>query len=271
MSEQDCLIGQGDGVPFKAVVVAGGSGARMKKTLPKQFWKFSGKTILEWSIDKFNESEKCDRIVIVLPEQWREKGKKVLSRYDFKKDVVFALGGARREDSVLSALECLENNDLVAIHDAARPFLSEKLLTRLYENAKKKGSAVPVITARDTVIYKKIKKKSPQTETIIQTLIQNVSYTVNRTKITYLDRNNLYMIQTPQFFNVGILTESIRKAKEAFSADSTFVPTDDSGMVKNAGFQVSYIRGSTDNLKLTYPKDLAFFRFFAESLAGKKK
>ncbi|MBF0546003.1 MAG: 2-C-methyl-D-erythritol 4-phosphate cytidylyltransferase [Candidatus Riflebacteria bacterium] len=207
----------------------------MKNPLPKQFWQLGNKMVIEWSLLKFCESTSCTNIVLVLPEIWMEEGKRRLSQTQLSGRVNFAIGGLKREDSVLSALNCVSENEMVAIHDGARPFVSSKLISKLFARAHNKGNAVPILQASDTIIYKKPKE------------------------VSYLNREKVFMIQTPQFFRAGTL----RKAIEFFK-ENDFSGTDDSGMVKRMGDRIFYVKGSRWNQKLTVPEDMIFFRSSAK-------
>jgi 2-C-methyl-D-erythritol 4-phosphate cytidylyltransferase len=143
------------------------------------------------------------------------------------------LGGQEEKDSVYNALKSIDadQNDLIVVHDAARPLLPQKILTNAILTASKKGNALVCIKARDTLVK--------------GTDIVN----------SYLDREEVYYVQTPQVFRYHDL---MRAMETAYVAD--FYATDESMLLKNLGMKINIVEGSLSNFKITAADDMVFLR-----------
>ena len=203
-----------------AVIVAAGKGTRFGGDIPKQFLKIRGKTILEHTMAKFQESDITDEITVVTSEDFLDYVKELSA--PFSKVTSVTLGGKERQDSVLKGIEA-SDGDVLLIHDGARPFVTQEVIERVAEAAWDKGSAVPVVNPKDSI----------------------------RTKEGNLNRNELFMIQTPQ----GFRREIIVKAYEKAMADG-FYGTDDGGIAEYAGYPVTMTEGDYANIKITTREDL---------------
>jgi len=209
-----------------AIIVAGGKGERTGKNIPKAFLEISGKPLLFYSIEKFKD---FSSLIIVLPKNhlkiWKDKLK--LKYPDINMEIV--PGGENRQTSVWNGIERIKGDEeIVLIHDVARPLLSKNLIKRVLTCAEKYGSCIPVIKSVDTL--KKIKNKK-----------------VEKT----LDRNEVFLVQTPQGFKTGIIKQAYEKAKK-----ENFIGTDDSMLVERMGLPVYCIEGERTNLKITYGEDI---------------
>jgi len=130
-----------------AIIVAGGRGTRLGAGVPKQLLDLGGRSMLQWSVDAFDEHPAVDEIVLVVPPDLEGfhvgHGEKALT---------IAPGGRRRQDSVASGFsESSPSADLVLVHDAARPFVRADLISRVIEGAQLYGAAIPARQASDTV------------------------------------------------------------------------------------------------------------------------
>ncbi len=223
------------------IIVAAGKGERTGENIPKAFLKIKGKPLLLYSIEKFKN---FSRVIVVLPKgyvkEWRKKLKVLYSEMSI--EVVY--GGKKRQDSVSNGLKKIESgNEIVLIHDAARPFVSEKLIMEIVEKTKKYGVCIPVIKIPDTI--KKIKGEK-----------------VEKT----LNRNEILAVQTPQGFKSSIIKEAYRKAKE-----KNYTGTDDSFLVEKIGIDVWCIEGERLNFKITYPEDIILSEAIVEYLKERKQ
>ncbi|MCD6221330.1 2-C-methyl-D-erythritol 4-phosphate cytidylyltransferase [bacterium] len=223
------------------IIVAAGKGKRTGKNIPKAFLKIKGKLLLFYSIEKFKN---FSRVIVVLPrgyvKEWREK-LKVLYPEIF---IEVVCGGEERQDSVWNALLKVEDdNEIVLIHDVARPFVSEKLIMEIVEKTEKYGACIPVMRIPDTM--KKIKGEK-----------------VEKT----LNRDEIFAVQTPQGFKAGIIKRAYRKAKE-----KDYKGTDDSFLVEKTGIDVWCIEGERLNFKITYPEDITLSEAIVEYLKEKKQ
>jgi 2-C-methyl-D-erythritol 4-phosphate cytidylyltransferase/2-C-methyl-D-erythritol 2,4-cyclodiphosphate synthase len=211
-----------------AIVVAGGDGRRMGGDLPKQFLPLGGRPLLDRTLSAIAASARVDGVVLALPPAFPEEGKG--SYRSVKKVLAVVDGGERRQDSVRNALAAVpEEAEVILVHDAVRPFVSEDLLDRCVELAREHGAVVPVVPVRDTV------KQWDREERTLRTR----------------DRSELMLAQTPQGFRAGILRDAYRKAQEEGRQG-----TDDASLVEGAGYPVIPVPGEEANIKITLPEDL---------------
>ncbi len=225
------------------VIVAGGSGRRMKSTLPKQFMLLDGVPVLARTIEAFTEALPGAPIVVVLPAAQIDFWRDYAARFDVKKHSL-AVGGQERFHSVLSGLKALlelgEGVEFVAVHDGVRPLVSRELIRRTLECAMLHGAAVPVIEATDS--YRRVTGSGSE----------------------IVDRRPLRLVQTPQIF----LTDYLRRAyKQPF--DSTF--TDDASVVERAGMSVTLCEGERSNMKITTRDDLTVAAALLETRREKEQ
>lgn len=219
-----------------AIIVAGGSGSRMKSEIPKQFIPVNGLPILMHSIKAFYNSSIKAKIILVLNSAYHVYWKSLCEDYNFKLPHLVISGGSQRFDSVKNALESITDPGLVAIHDAVRPVVTEELITRCFDVAEEKGTAIPVVPSRDSLRI----KKGCTTEAI--------------------DRDIILIVQTPQVFQSGILKAAY---KQSYQPDFT----DDASVVEKFGYAVQTVEGDFKNLKITYPEDLEMAALFLKNRA----
>lgn len=212
-----------------AIILAGGKGKRMGYEISKQYLQVKGKPLLYYTLKKFIDCESINHITLVLPKDEIEYCKtEVLEKYLLNVDNI-VVGGSERQDSVLNALESIENTDIVLIHDGARAFVSNKIIEQGIEFAKKYGAAAPGVTPKDTIKVKNKECFSIETP----------------------NRSNLVAIQTPQVFRFDTILECHRKVKK-----DNIVVTDDTMVVEMYGNKVYLYNGDYTNIKITTPDDL---------------
>ncbi len=221
------------------IFACGGHGTRMGSSLPKQFLRFSGKTILQMSIERVLEAMPGTGIITVLPEEyvpfWIKESH--LSGLDEPQSLV--PGGISRFHSVKNALEKVPEDSIVAVHDGVRPFASVQLVRRLFDEALTCPAVVPVIPVTDTV-------------KVLDSDMKEITGAV-------ADRSVLFGAQTPQLF----WGETIKAAyRQPF--DISF--TDDASVVRKSGVEVRYIPGEKYNVKITTPEDLLLVGALLSSL-----
>jgi len=216
-----------------AIIPAGGLGLRAGSNTPKQYINFSSKPLLAYTLQTFQDCEKVDDIVIPIQPKYFELLNNMVEEFNFSKVTKIIEGGRTRQDSVFNALSSVKplGDDKIIVHDAVRPLLSKKLLEEALNSAEIFDSIVMAIKAKDTLI--------------------NGSGFVDG----YVERGNVYYVQTPQIFKYSILKEAFDIANEQI-----FLGTDESMLVKNAGFNVKIIEGSSLNFKITTKDDLELFR-----------
>jgi len=211
---------------FSTLVVAAGSGSRAGDGEAKQWRQLAGKAVLRWSVETLLGAGSAPVIVIVAAGM-EARAAEVLAGLEGWRVVV---GGATRADSVRAGLQALAagNDEIVLIHDAARPLLPASVLTALVEAVTSGADgALPALPVADTL------KRTSDGE--MQTV----------------DREGLWRAQTPQAFRVGTLAA----AWEAWPDDK--IPTDDAAVVEHNGGEVRIIPGDARLMKLTYPEDFA--------------
>ncbi len=222
-----------------AIIPAGGKGIRSGFTAPKQYLKFFGKELIVYTLEIFQKNKSIDEIIIAAEKSYIPLLQKLKSKYKLTKIKKIVEGGKERQDSVFNALSSIspDKNDLIAVHDAARPLLPAKVLTNAVASAKRNGSALVVVKARDTLI---------KGEKVVE---------------SYLDRNKIYLVQTPQIFKHKDLSEAMEKARK-----EKFYGTDESVLIKRVGKRINIVEGSIINFKITTNEDIKLFR----KLVGKK-
>lgn len=222
------------------VVVAGGRGLRMEEALPKQFLDLWGRSVLHRTIDRFVAACPDIRVVTVMNSDYADYWKQYCLDSGMIVPQTIVRGGMTRFHSVKNALAKIPNGVLVAVHDGVRPFVSEGLITRMFEAADAVPALVPVIPAVDTMrALSKVKDSSGQE------FLESMDIP--------LDRSKLYAVQTPQIFRSEVL-------KAAYSRPYDPAFTDDASVVENSGVKLSFIRGERLNFKITTGEDMVLAR-----------
>lgn len=214
-----------------AIILASGTGERFGEKIPKQFYKFEGKTILEHSIDAFENNKNIDEIILVTNPKFRDLAEEILKNNDYKKVTKLLNGGKTRvKSSYVGTSEAPEESN-VLIHDAVRAFVTQKIIDDNIE-ALKKYEAVG--TAIDTV------------DTIIQVDENNVITAIPPRKF-------LKRVQTPQSFRANL----IKKAHEMALKDEDANFTDDCGLILRYNLApIHIVDGDELNIKITHKNDL---------------
>jgi len=217
-----------------AIILAGGSGNRFGLDIPKQFAKLAGKTIIEHTLDVFENNSLIDEIAIVVKPQYKHKIEEIVLNNNYKKIKKILNGGEERKDSSLSAISSYskEFKDCNLIfHDAVRPFVDNRIIEDCIKNLNHYNAIDVAIPAVDTIIE------------VQESVIVNIP-----------SRNNMMQGQTPQAFKLS----TIKKAYELAQKDHDFKPTDDCGIVKKylPNEPLYVVKGNIQNIKITYPQDL---------------
>jgi 2-C-methyl-D-erythritol 4-phosphate cytidylyltransferase len=219
------------------IIAAAGAGRRMKSDRPKQLLVLNDTPILVYTIRKFDRCRLVDRIVVAAPRESVDEIRKLVAAAGFSKGISVVQGGARRQDSVATAMQHMDpDTTIVAVHDAVRPFVSVEEIEAAIHEAEKSGAAVLAIPIVDTV--KQIRK--------------------DRIEST-LTREHLVLAQTPQVFRTEVLREAFERAKK-----DEYYGTDESSLVERMDHPVAIIRGSERNIKITRPDDLTLARFYLQ-------
>lgn len=215
-----------------AIIPAGGKGTRSSTEIPKQYLKFSGKELIAYTLEVFQKNHLIDEIIVSAEPAYFNLINKIKKKYKLTKLTNIVEGGEERQDSVYNALKSIKANDddLIAVHDAARPLLRDNILTNAINTAKEKGNALVCLKARDTLL------KGDQ---IVK---------------EYVDRSEIYYVQTPQIFRYKDLKKAMKKAYE-----KNFIGTDESMLIKELGIDINIVEGSMLNFKVTTMTDIEMF------------
>ncbi len=222
-----------------AVIPSGGKGTRAKSEIPKQYLKFNDKELIAYTLDVFQKCDLIDQIVISAEKVFFELIKTIIKKYNLSKVQNIIEGGAERQYSVFNAVKSIsaDQDDIIVIHDVVRPLLSQDILINSIKNAQEYGSSVVAIKAKDT-------------------LIKGIDYITN-----YIDRDKVYYVQTPQVFKFKIYYDAMIKAEK-----DSFLGTDESILVKRAGYDIKIVEGSGMNFKITNQDDINLFEIISKGL-----
>jgi len=222
-------------VSCAAVSPAAGSSSRMG--LNKLMYELNGMPVLVRTLSVFQKSAFIDEIIVVTRETEVDEITTLCKQYGLSKVKQVVVGGTTRTESVLNGVRAVsKNSDLVAIHDAARPFLTERVLSECISAAKTYHAAAPAVAMKDTI--KKVNGG------IVETT---------------LDRDTLAAIQTPQIFTRELILAALHDA-----AEKEVTLTDDCAAVERLGMSVFLTQGDYFNIKLTTKEDLAFAKAILE-------
>lgn len=215
-----------------AIIPSGGGGKRCGGSLPKQYVKINEKELIVYTLQVFQNCQMVDAIYVAVKNEYINTIYELKEKYNISKLVKAVEGGKERQDSVFNALQSIKlcKDDIVIIHDAARPLLDSTILINTIKDAEKYGAAVAAIKAKDTLFSGKEFLES------------------------HLNRENMYYAQTPQIFKGDILLNSMKKAYQ-----ENFIGTDESSLVRRAGYKIKISEGSDLNFKITTAGDIKLF------------
>ena len=209
-----------------AIIVAAGSSRRMGK-VDKALLPLLGRSLFLHSLQEFNDSALVTRIVLVVSERNAYRCRQLVAQNRFDKVVNICVGGVRRQDSVRRGLAKLGETEWTIVHDGARPCVDGAMIETGLREARDTGAAVAAVPVKDTI--KAVGPGRVVTET--------------------LDREGLWLIQTPQVFRTDLLAAAHKEVSEDV--------TDDASMVERCGHAVKVFMGSYDNAKVTVPEDVS--------------
>lgn len=218
------------------IIVAAGEGKRLGMNEEKALITIKGKPIFLWSLEIFGGLNEINEIVLVVPkdeEQYRNK----LKEMNIKKEINIVQGGARRQDSVYNGIKYLnaDAEDLVLVHDAARPFVSVKLIKDVIKELEDNDVVIPVVDSSETL-------KEVEKDFVIRTL----------------DRSKVKLAQTPQGFKYYCYKKAISKLDingQEF--------TDEAAIFELLNFKIKCVKGDRVNIKITYKEDLELAEWIA--------
>ena len=210
------------------IIVGGGSGERMQSDVPKQFIYVNGKPIIIHTIEKFISYDKDIQIIVVIPESNLVYWDNIIKKFDLINNIKTVSGGQTRFHSVKNGLKYV-NTDYVAIHDAVRPLVNLTTINNVFTHASLKGNAIPLVAVNESVRY------------------------VDKKNNYFLNRENIKIVQTPQCFNTQLIKYGY---KQRFNKKFT----DDASVIENLGKKIFITDGNIENIKITYPIDLIYFK-----------
>lgn len=226
---------------LSAIVLAAGYGSRLKGKVSKALIEVNRKPLVVYALEVFNSHPQINEIVIAANPANLSGIKKAVKKYCIDKVKNIILGGKERQDSVLNSLKVINRNaDLVLIHDAARPFVTNKIISGVIGAAEKIGAAICGVPVKATI--KEVSR------------FQGLK--VSKT----LDRGKLWEIQTPQVFKKGLILKAYKK----FGHISA---TDDAMLVEKLGRKVYLVMGSYNNIKITTPEDLTIAKAIFQTVS----
>ncbi len=216
-----------------AIIVAGGSGSRMKSDLPKQFLSVGGRPVLMHTLDAFRRYSATLPIRLVLPESQFDYWKALCREYAFATEHQLVAGGTTRFHSVQNGLQSIAAEaGLVAVHDGVRPFVTSDIISASYQRATTEGTAVVAVDLKDSA-----RQVHPDG--------------TNRA----VDRSTYRLIQTPQTFRLDWM-------RRAFATEALPHFTDCASVLEQAGYPIHLIEGAYQNIKITTREDLLWAEAF---------
>jgi 2-C-methyl-D-erythritol 4-phosphate cytidylyltransferase len=210
----------------------------MQSDVPKQFMLLNGKPILMHTIESFYYSDFKPEIILVLNVDFITYWEQLCEKYNFLIPHTLIKGGLQRFHSVKNGIKAIKEDSVIAIHDAVRPLASNELICRSFKEAEQLGNAIVAIKSKDSVRQQK----------------GNSSLSLNRDEI--------YLIQTPQTFQFELLNTAYR---QEYSKEFT----DDASVVERTGITLNLIEGESKNLKITFPEDLSLAEFYLSQTKNK--
>ena len=220
-----------------AIILAGGVGSRMGVDRPKQFLMVQDKPIISYCFDIFQNHQQIDNIVVVVSEQWQGFVEEYAEKYGVSKICGYAPAGKTRQHSLYNGLKCIAENapetDIVIVHDAARPLVSEQIICDCIKGATEFDGAMPVISVKDTVY------QSADGEKIG----------------CLLNRSELFAGQAPESFKF----KKYYQIHNEVSDDEIGATAGSSEIAYRHGMEIRMVKGSERNLKITTIEDLETF------------
>lgn len=221
-----------------AIIIAGGSGKRMGQDIPKQFLNVGEKPIIMYTLEKFQKHPSIDGIIVVCIDGWETILRSYIRQFNITKLVSIVTGGKCGQESIKKGLDeakkYFDEEDIVLIHDAIRPMVSNDIISDNIAQCIKYGNATTVIPCTTVVLKKSCDEYSTEV----------------------IDRDKLYLTQTPQAFILKDILNAHEEAKKMGIKDSVASCSLYTQLNKN----VYYSIGSEINIKLTRPADIEVFK-----------
>lgn len=222
-----------------AIILSGGVGSRMGSEIPKQYIEIGGKPVVAYCLEQFANHRRIDAVIIGVAEEWRSYVEKTVRNLHIPKPVYYAAAGTVRQESIYNALKCAKeqgynDEDIVIIHDAARPSVSGRLIDACLDACTEYDGAMPVLPVKDT-------------------MYQSVD---GSTISSLLPRETLYAGQAPEAFRLG----KYWAAHQALPYEAMMQIHGSSEIAYRQGLSIKLVAGEESNYKITVPEDLERFR-----------
>lgn len=227
-----------------ALIFAGGTGSRMNtKSRPKQFLELHGKPIIIYTLEKFENHNMIDGIVVVCLKSWIPFLENLLKKYNISKVVSVIPGGVTGQDSIYNGLcevERLYSSDsIVLIHDGVRPLIDEETITENITCAQQNGNAITVAPAIETITIRENKNEVGK----------------------IIDRSKCQLAKAPQTFTLQDIISLHRRSQK----DNYTQAIDSASLVSHYGYKLYTVIGPNENIKITTPADFFMFRAFMDA------
>ncbi|MCF0058523.1 2-C-methyl-D-erythritol 4-phosphate cytidylyltransferase [Dyadobacter sp. CY356] len=219
------------------IIVAGGSGSRMRSDIPKQFIPVNGLPVLMHTMKAFRSYSDILKMILVLPEAQFDYWNQLCHEFSFTETYSLVQGGETRFQSVKNGLDSIKDNEhaFVAVHDGVRPVISRAIIFESFQKATQFGTAVASVALKDSI-------------RIVESSEKN----------TAMDRSAFRLIQTPQTFRIDWM-------KKAFNNPYQPLFTDCASVLEFEGYPIHLTEGSYENIKITTPDDLRWAEIYLNS------
>ncbi len=229
-----------------AIILAAGVGQRMRSGgMPKQFLKLMGKPIIIYTLEKFEDCQEIDKVIVVCHSAYTDLMEELVSIYKLKKIESIVIGGKNRQSSLKAGLQNVlskgaKDSDIVVIHDGVRPLIRENTLRENIRVAKKYGCAATV---------------HPVVESVV------ITDSMDAGIANFMKRDDTYSLTSPQTFKIKIIKEIM----DDYEGENAEIPLLDAAMVyASAGGEVRLVKEQNNNLKVTTPEDFYFLKAMLE-------
>ena len=221
-----------------AIILSGGVGSRMGFNIPKQYVLINDQPVINYCLKTLLDNEMTDAIIIGVAEEWMEFVKEHVAKLNPQKPIYYAMPGETRQYSIYNALKVVKENgfcddDVVLIHDAARPLVSHELIARCYNGCMEADGIMPVIPVKDTTYLSEDGK--------------HIHY--------LLDRSHLWAGQAPEAFRLG----KYLKVHDEMPREDLLKINGSTEIAFKAGLNYQMVEGDPMNFKITTPEDLSNF------------
>lgn len=210
------------------VILAAGNGLRFGGKVPKQFIMLQNKAVLRHSVETFMNAKNIDELVLIVNKNYIENYLEIIKLLNYTKELFLVAGGETRQESVKKAIDYLATKNeeaIVLVHDAARPFVTERIINDNIEGVKNFICCTTAIPCRDSV------------------------YLVNDGKFAEeIKRDRVYLAQTPQSSYLSIFKKALDGINEIY--------TDDAALFAKLGYVPHIVPGDSKNVKITFPEDI---------------